>query len=223
MNALLKILIGFKAELTEKPLDMDKIKLNFKASTVSNQTQPVSLQQVETIAKNCTKCSLSNQKNSFIFGAGNQQAKLMLIEDSPESTKTLSNNFFNSEAGQLLSKMLLAINLQQDSVYITNIVKCPPALGEKLQPDELSSCNYLVQHQIALIKPTIICTLGTQATQSILQIDKPISQLRGQIFKLGSALLIPTFHPAYLLHSPHHKKESWEDLKLIRRKLDELT
>ncbi len=216
-NKLLKILIGFKASLLEQPLDIDKIQIKTKERLGS------SLEELKNIAQNCQKCGLNQSKNLLAFGKGNRQAQLMLIGEAPELNNNNPDIFFTREAATLLEKMLLAIDIKQETVYITNAVKCSPQLNQKLQPEEIRQCSYLLQEQINLVNPLIICTLGKVATQSILQTDKPISQIRGQIFKIGSALLIPTFHPNYLLHSPQHKKDAWEDLKLIRRKLNELS
>jgi uracil-DNA glycosylase len=127
---------------------------------------------------------------------------------------------FVGRAGQLLTKIIEAIGLERDEVYIANVIKCRPPQNRNPEPDEVATCEPFLLRQIDAIKPRVIVALGKFAGQTLLQTDAPISRLRGRVFDYRGAKLIPTFHPAYLLRNPSAKREVWEDMKLVKKLLE---
>lgn len=182
----------------------------------------VLLEKIEEELKDCRGCKLYKDRKHMVFGEGYADARLMLIGEAPGHDEDLQGRPFVGAAGHLLDNMLNAINLNRKEIYITNIVKCRPPHNRNPERDEIGACKPFLLKQIDIIKPNIICTLGTVATQTILETKSPISQLRGRIHNLSSIKLIPTFHPAYLLRNPYQKKGAWGDLKLIGKLYKEL-
>jgi DNA polymerase len=152
---------------------------------------------------------------------GNPDADLMFVGEGPGYDEDVQGIPFVGRAGQLLTKIIEAIQMTRDEVYIANIVKCRPPDNRDPEPDEIATCRPFVERQIESIRPKVICTLGRVAAQALLSTDKPLGRMRGQTFAYGEAMLIPTFHPAYLLRYPEKKRETWEDMKLVRRLLHE--
>jgi len=173
------------------------------------------LEIVKEELKDCRRCKLYKERNHIVFGEGNEDARLMLIGEAPGHEEDLQGRPFVGAAGHLLDNMLKAINLSRREVYIANIVKCRPPQNRKPERDEIEACKPFLLKQIDIIKPSIICTLGSIATQTLLETKTPITKLRGHIYDFSGIKLIPTFHPAYLLRNPYQKKGAWEDLKLI--------
>ena len=180
------------------------------------------LEIVKEELKDCRRCKLYKERNHIVFGEGNEDARLMLIGEAPGHEEDLQGRPFVGAAGHLLDNMLKAINLSRREVYIANIVKCRPPHNRKPERDEIEACKPFLLKQIDIIKPSIICTLGSVATQTILETKTPITKLRGHIYDFSGIKLIPTFHPAYLLRNPYQKKGAWEDLKLIEKIYKEL-
>ncbi len=175
------------------------------------------LEIVKEELKDCRRCKLYKERNHIVFGEGNEDARLMLIGEAPGHEEDLQGRPFVGAAGHLLDNMLKAINLSRREVYIANIVKCRPPQNRKPERDEIEACKPFLLKQIDIIKPSIICTLGSVATQTLLETKSPITKLRGHIYDFSGIKLIPTFHPAYLLRNPYQKKGAWEDLKLIEK------
>ena len=175
------------------------------------------LEIVKEELKDCRRCKLYKERNHIVFGEGNEDARLMLIGEAPGHEEDLQGRPFVGAAGHLLDNMLKAINLSRREVYIANIVKCRPPQNRKPERDEIEACKPFLLKQIDIIKPSIICTLGSVATQTLLETKTPITKLRGHIYNFSGIKLIPTFHPAYLLRNPYQKKGAWEDLKLIEK------
>ena len=175
------------------------------------------LEIVKEELKDCRRCKLYKERNHIVFGEGNEDARLMLIGEAPGHEEDLQGRPFVGAAGHLLDNMLKAINLSRREVYIANIVKCRPPQNRKPERDEIEACKPFLLKQIDIIKPSIICTLGSIATQTLLETKTPITKLRGHIYDFSGIKLIPTFHPAYLLRNPYQKKGAWEDLKLIEK------
>jgi DNA polymerase len=176
--------------------------------------------------KDCKNCDLCKTRKNVIFGDGSCDAKLMFIAESPWQEENDSSKSFIGEKGELLTKIIEAINLKRENVFITDIVKCYPideVTNARRTPteSEISSCIKILDQQIDIIKPKIICTLGNTATKNLLKTDKEITQIRGEVFHYKKITLIPTFHPAFLLRQPSAKKLVWEDMKKIKRMLEE--
>ena len=147
----------------------------------------------------------------------------MIVGEGPGAEEDREGRPFVGPAGQLLTKMLQAIQLDRREVFITNRVKCRPPGNRKPEPEELSACFPYLKEQIRLIKPLILVALGTFAAQGLTGLDRSISALRGKSYFFQDILCIPTYHPAFLLRSPEFKRQAWEDLQKIRREFDRLT
>jgi len=168
----------------------------------------------------CTRCKLHTLgRRQIVFGVGNPAADLMFIGEAPGADEDIQGIPFVGRAGQLLTKIIEAIGLTRDEVYIANIIKCRPPENRNPEPDEVAACNPFVVRQVQAIRPKVIVALGSFAAQTLLRTKDPISRLRGNIFTYGDAQLIPTFHPAYLLRSPERKRDVWEDMKKVRNLL----
>ena len=170
----------------------------------------------------CTRCPLSAQgRTQVVFGAGNANAQLMFVGEGPGRDEDLRGTPFIGRAGKLLMKILEAMGLSRDEVYISNVVKCRPPNNRAPLPDESDTCkNSILYKEIEIIRPKIICTLGATATQALLGDNIRISKARGIFSEFTDGVLIlPTYHPAYLLRNPASKKDVWADMQKITEKL----
>ncbi len=170
----------------------------------------------------CTRCKLHTLgRTQVVFGVGNPKAELMFVGEAPGADEDEQGIPFVGRAGQLLTKIIEAIGLTRDDVYIANVIKCRPPNNRNPEPDEVATCEPFLFRQIDLIQPKVIVALGTFAAHTLLRTDVPISRIRGKRHDYRGAQLIPTFHPAYLLRSPERKREVWEDMKLVRALLQD--
>ncbi|MEQ1897254.1 MAG: uracil-DNA glycosylase [Vicinamibacterales bacterium] len=169
----------------------------------------------------CTRCKLHSGRNQIVFGVGNPAADLMFVGEAPGADEDMQGLPFVGRAGQLLTKIIEAIGLTRDQVYIANVIKCRPPGNRNPEPDEVEQCEPFLFRQIDAIKPKVIVALGKFAAQSLLRSAEPISKLRGREFPFRDAVLMPTFHPAYLLRNPSSKREVWDDMKRVRELLTE--
>jgi DNA polymerase len=171
----------------------------------------------EDIGPACTRCKLCTLgRSQIVFGVGNPKARLMFVGEAPGEEEDKRGEPFVGRAGQLLTKIIEAIGLTREQVYIANIIKCRPPNNRNPEPDEIAECEPFLFRQVDVIKPKVIVPLGKFAAQSLLKTSDPITRLRGQLFKYRGAACIPTFHPAYLLRNPSSKREVWEDMKKVR-------
>jgi DNA polymerase len=162
----------------------------------------------------CTRCKLHGLgRKQIVFGVGNPSADIMFVGEAPGADEDLQGVPFVGRAGQLLTKMIEAMGLRRDEVYIANVLKCRPPGNRDPQPDEVESCEPFLFQQIASIQPKVIIALGAFAARTLLKTQEPISKMRGRLYDYRGAQLIPTFHPSFLLRSPGYKREAWEDLK----------
>ena len=168
----------------------------------------------------CTRCVLHEKRRNLVFGVGNPNADLMFIGEGPGFEEDRQGTPFVGPAGQLLTKIINAIDLSRDDVYIANIVKCRPPGNRDPEPVEVEECRPFLDRQVDAIRPKVICALGRVAAQNLLKTEEGIIHIRGRIFSYRGAKLVPTFHPAYLLRHVEKKRECWKDMKLIRRLLD---
>jgi len=170
----------------------------------------------------CTRCKLHTQgRTQVVFGVGNPQADLMFVGEAPGADEDVQGVPFVGRAGQLLTKIIEAIGMKREDVYIANVIKCRPPQNRNPEPDEVETCEPFLFKQIDIIKPKVVVALGKFGAQTLLRTLEPISKLRGRVFDYRGAKLIPTFHPAYLLRNPSSKREVWEDMKLVRKLLTE--
>jgi len=177
------------------------------------------LAEVERDAKGCAKCRLSLSRTQVVFGVGNPHAQLMFVGEAPGRDEDLQGEPFVGRAGQLLTRIIEAIGLRREEVYITNIIKSRPPGNRSPRPDEIAACAPYLEAQIALIRPRVICALGNVAAQALLNTDEKISALRGRFHSYRGILVMPTYHPAYLLRNPNEKRAVWEDMKLVQELL----
>jgi len=171
-------------------------------------------------ASGCTLCRLSEKRQKVVFGEGDPHAAVMFIGEGPGAEEDRSGRPFVGQAGQLLERMLFAIGLRRDQVYITNIVKCRPPGNRDPKEDEVAPCAPYLDQQIELIAPSVLVALGKPASHRLTGTTKPISALRGRWASYKGVPLMPIFHPAYMLRTPSAKREAWEDLKKIKQRLD---
>jgi DNA polymerase len=168
----------------------------------------------------CTRCKLHTLgRQQIVFGVGNPDADLMFVGEAPGADEDIQGIPFVGRAGQLLTKIIEAIELKREDVYIANVIKCRPPGNRNPEPDEIEQCEPFLFRQIDSIKPKVIVTLGKFAAQTLLRTEEAISRIRGRVFDYRGAKLVPTFHPAYLLRNPSSKREVWEDMKLVRNLL----
>lgn len=169
------------------------------------------------IGPDCTRCKLHTLgRRQVVFGVGNPQARLMFVGEAPGEDEDKQGEPFVGRAGQLLTKIIEAIGMTREQVYIANVIKCRPPGNRNPEPDEVATCEPYLFQQIALIQPRVVVALGKFAAQSLLRTTEPITKLRGRVFEFRGSQLIPTFHPAYLLRNPPAKREVWEDMKKVR-------
>jgi uracil-DNA glycosylase len=164
----------------------------------------------------CPRCKLSGSRTRIVFGYGNPTADLMFVGEAPGREEDEQGLPFVGAAGQLLTKIIEAMGTTRDQVYIVNTVKCRPPNNRNPEPDEIAACRPFFEEQIRLVSPRVIVTLGTSAAQAVLGSQEPISQLRGRWHDAYGARIMPTFHPAFLLRSPKHKRDVWEDMQKVR-------
>jgi len=169
----------------------------------------------ESIAE-CTLCSLHKSRSQIVFGVGNADADLMFIGEAPGREEDDQGIPFVGRAGQLLTRIIEAMEFTRDDVYIANINKCRPPSNRAPTPDEMARCCPFLIRQIEIIQPKVICLLGATAVRALLQIKEGITRLRGRFLRWRGILVMPTFHPAYLLRNPAGKREVWEDVQKVR-------
>jgi uracil-DNA glycosylase family 4 len=175
------------------------------------------LQDIRLDLGDCQRCRLAKGRAHIVFGSGSFKAKLVFVGEGPGFEEDQQGEPFVGPAGQLLSKIITAINLKRTQTYICNVVKCRPPHNRNPQPDEINTCLPFLERQIAAIRPDFICALGTVAAQTLLNTAEPISKLRGRFHNCRGIKLLPTYHPAYLLRNPDKKREVWEDMKLLMK------
>jgi uracil-DNA glycosylase family 4 len=177
---------------------------------------PLTLEAIRSAIGDCARCRLHEGRQSVVFGEGNPHASLVFVGEAPGREEDLQGRPFVGQAGELLTRIIEAIDLRREEVYIANIVKCRPPQNRNPQPDEIRTCLPFLRKQLEAIRPKIICALGTFAAQTLLETEERISLLRGKFYAYQGARLMPTYHPAFLLRNPQFKKDVWEDMKMVR-------
>lgn len=177
------------------------------------------LEAVRIDLGDCRRCRLSEKRKNIVFGSGNPNARLVFVGEGPGYEEDKRGEPFVGAAGQLLTKIIEAINYTRDQVYICNIIKCRPPGNRNPMPDEINSCFPFLGRQIKAIKPDFICALGTFAAQTLLETKESISKLRGCFHDYKGMKVLPTYHPAYLLRNPEKKRDVWEDMKKLIKEL----
>ncbi len=179
-----------------------------------------SLAEIYQDIKECSRCQLHENRRILVPGSGPAEARLLIIEDHPTAAEEASGLPFAGEAGELLDKMLKAINLDRSQIYLTSIVKCRPPKDQEPNPEAIRTCLNFLARQIAAVNPVIICTMGPLAARILTGNNQSLFRFRGKLHDFHGIPLIPSFHPGFLLKNPEMKKGSWADLQLIRKKID---
>jgi uracil-DNA glycosylase len=172
-------------------------------------------------AKTCERCELARGRTNVVFASGDPDADLMIIGEGPGAQEDRQGLPFVGPAGELLTKILLAIDRTRDQVYIANIVKCRPPQNRDPRPEEVAACRAFLDQQIALVQPSVIVALGRVAAQTLLGNDYPVSRLRGTWWEVAGVPVRVTYHPAALLRDANLKRPTWEDMKIVRERLRE--
>ena len=209
-----------QTEIDQSDFEMKKtpvapIALFESESATANET----LEDIRRDLGDCQRCKLWSTRTHIVFGEGNPNAELMFVGEAPGADEDASGRPFVGRAGQLLTKMIEAIEMKREDVYIANTLKSRPPGNRNPEPDETRACIPFAYRQIAAIRPKLIVTLGNPATQGLLETKVGITRIRGtfqEYPRIAGIKVLPTYHPAYLLRSPDKKREAWEDLKKVR-------
>jgi uracil-DNA glycosylase len=180
-------------------------------------------EQLESACQNCRKCGLCAGRTNVVFGVGNQESKVLFIGEGPGENEDLQGEPFVGRSGQLLDKMLAAVDLDRHTnIYIANIVKCRPPQNRDPLPEEQDQCIEWLRNQVALIRPKIIVCLGRIAAMKIIKPDMKITKEHGIFFEKNGVLMMATLHPAALLRNPNNKPDAFDDFIKLRDKMKEL-
>jgi len=182
----------------------------------------VVLEELRPIVESCTKCELASTRTNVVFGQGNPNARLVFVGEAPGADEDAQGLAFVGRAGQLLTKIIGAINLTRDDVFICNILKCRPPGNRTPTSVEIECCIPYLMRQLNAIGPRIICALGNSAAQTLLNNKSPMNRMRGRFHSFAGALLMPTYHPAALLRNPEYKRPVWEDMQMIQKEYENL-
>ncbi|MGD2173799.1 MAG: uracil-DNA glycosylase [Candidatus Brocadiaceae bacterium] len=179
------------------------------------------LRELEAQVKQCTRCPLHKTRTQGVFARGDPNADLVFVGEAPGAEEDRQGEPFVGPAGKLLDRMIYAMGLRRDEVYITNILKSRPPGNRDPRVGEVEACFPYLERQIELVKPQIICTLGRPASNAMLGTNRSMGDMRGQWHSYRGIPLLPVYHPAYLLRSPHQKKRTWQDMKMLITALKE--
>ena len=183
----------------------------------------LTLDATRQVLGECTRCKLHPHRTQIVFGVGDPQADLVFVGEAPGADEDAQGEPFVGRAGQLLTRMIEAIGLKREDVYICNVLKCRPPNNRTPEADEIASCEPFLIAQLKAIKPKLICALGGVAVSSLLKAKTPLSKLRGAFHDYQGIPLLVTYHPAYLLRNPNEKKSAWQDLQLLQKEYVRLT
>lgn len=179
------------------------------------------LEEIRSELTDCRRCPLCAGRKNIVFGVGNPYARLVFVGEAPGREEDEKGEPFVGEAGRLLDRILFAMGMQRSDVYICNVEKCRPPQNRDPLPEEIEACEPYLRRQLAAINPRIIVALGRFAVQTLLRDPSPLNRLRGRWHNYEGIALMPTYHPAYLLRNPAGKKDLWEDMKQVLRRLRE--
>jgi DNA polymerase len=202
---------------TEKREDVIRVEQQFDIFDAS--AKRMTLEEIRAEIGDCTRCKLSEGRTNIVFGEGNPKARLVFVGEGPGRDEDLQGRPFVGRAGQLLNKIIEAMGLKREDVYICNVVKCRPPDNRTPEPDEMATCEQFLFKQIRSIEPEVIVCLGSTAAQSVLKSKLSLGSLRGKFHQYGRAKLMVTYHPAALLRNPNFKKPLWEDMQIVMKEL----
>ncbi len=222
--------LGAKSQQGLKPRETDggaersvQAVLSKDIAATPSQTEDMDWVALASAVHGCHACRLWETRTQVVFGVGDRASELMIIGEAPGADEDAQGEPFVGRAGQLLNRMLKAIGLERDQVYIANVLKCRPPGNRDPRPDEVLACQGYLRRQIELVAPRVILAVGRISAQHLLHTEAPLNRLRGRWFDYGPRRipLRVTYHPAYLLRSPEQKARAWEDLNAIKHRLAE--
>jgi len=211
--------------VTVAPVMADALRDTRRSTTASDPAsgtlgEPRRLEALAEIVQGCTRCGLCKQRKQTVFARGTGSSGVCFVGEGPGADEDAQGLPFVGKAGQLLDRMIEAMGLGRDEVYVCNIVKCRPPDNRKPEPDEMAACMPYLNEQLELIAPRVIVALGATAVQGLLGTSEGIMRMRGKWKSYrGQIDVMPTFHPAYLLRTPAAKREVWEDLQEVLRRI----
>jgi len=215
-------------EYVTEQLEFGLLEAEIKEAEQEPKYAALDLPALNTDAQSCTKCQLHEGRNTVVFGVGNPTADLMFVGEAPGADEDKQGEPFVGRAGKLLTEIIKAMNYTREDVYIANVLKCRPPGNRNPAPDEVETCSPYLLRQIELIQPKVIVALGSFAAQMMLETKTGITALRGQFHQYALAkqqdnapVIMPTFHPAYLLRNPNAKRDVWEDMQQVMSYIDE--
>ena len=187
-----------------------------------SESERESLESIRADLGDCRRCKLCSGRTNIVFGSGTSHAKLVFVGEGPGADEDAQGLPFVGAAGHLLTKIIEAIQLTRDQVYICNIVKCRPPSNRTPEEDEIAACSPFMFRQVESIQPKVICCLGAVAAQTVLGTKTAVGKLRGRFHEFRGIQVMPTWHPAYLLRNPAAKRDVWDDIRKIKALLDEV-
>lgn len=210
-------------EITIKQTQQTKTEARKKTGTSVNPNWQTSsnLDELKQNIHNCFECELGHTRKNFVFGSGNSKSKILIIGEAPGADEDEQGIPFIGRAGQLLTKILEAINFTRDEVYIANIIKCRPPENRRPKPTEVEECEPYLKKQIEILNPEFILALGLTAVNTLLKGDYKMKDVRGKVLEYEGRKLLITYHPAALLRNPSWKRQAWEDVQQLRAMYDE--
>ena len=212
-NDLIKYLFLYK-ELYGDEIYFDQT----KKKIISNDSNKLRLSSYLDSIRDCMECSLGKSRNKIVLGMGNPNADIVFVGEAPGKEEDIQGLPFVGRSGKLLDKMLAAINLSREKVYILNVLKCRPPDNRDPLPSEIEKCEKYLKKQLEIINPKLIVSLGRISAMTILRTKESLTNLRKKIFNYEGTDFLVTYHPAALLRNPNFKKHAWEDFQLIRDK-----
>lgn len=179
----------------------------------------MTLEEIREEIGDCTRCQLHEGRTNLVFGDGNTKARLMFVGEGPGRDEDMQGKPFVGRSGKLLTKIIEAMGLSREDVYIGNVVKCRPPNNRTPEQNEMDTCEQFLFKQIRFIKPEVIVCLGATAAKSILKTKASLGSLRGKFHNYSGSKLMVTYHPAALLRNPNFKKPAWEDMQVVMKEL----
>ena len=190
------------------------------APEVILKEKQTALEALKPFVDSCQKCPLSESRERAVFGEGNPMSPLVFLAGPPDETSEKENHSLAGEPGTLFDRRLEKMGYSREQVYMTSIVKCRPPEDRHPNNEELSSCHHWLEQQLEIIQPKVIVTLGALATKSLLNLEAPITQLRGKFHNWKNSVVMPTYHPAYLLKKTTARKDVWADMLAVLNQLE---
>ncbi len=182
-----------------------------------SRTACVTIESIADEIRQCTNCDLCKTRKNAVPGEGGASGGILFVGEAPGAQEDDQGRPFVGRSGKLLDKMMTAINLDRSTAFIANILKCRPPGNRDPLPTEVAACMPYLHRQIAVLRPRVVCTMGSPAVGALLRPGARITAVRGTRHDMGEYILIPMYHPAYLLRNPSAKKEAWHDLQLVER------